>query len=109
MRTADQATQDHLTLAGVDIERDAALVAVVGPPIQRVIWVRLVLREWAMSTSGRTAGRLDFDHIGAEVTEDLAAEQPTLGGKIKNTVGTQHIAPPPEKGEREVQVFLSCL
>jgi hypothetical protein len=45
-----------------------------------------------MARGGGLAHRLGFDleHVGAEVAEDLAAEQTALGGEIEDTVGTEH-------------------
>ena len=39
---------------------------------------------------GGTAGRLDFDDVGAEVAENLAAEQAAFGGEIEHSASVEH-------------------
>src|SRR5262249_53894585 len=109
MRAAAQAAQHRLTFAGLEVEGDAALVAVVGPPVQRVIRVRLIFIEGAESAGRRTARRFELGHIRAEVGEDLSAEQPALGRKVEDTIGAKHRPPPTEKkgdeGEKRASFF----
>ncbi len=55
--------------------------------------MRFILIKWPESAGRRAAGRHDFDYIGAEVAEDLAAEQPTFGGGLKDAIRTEHGTP----------------
>jgi hypothetical protein len=94
VRARDEAPQDRLPVVGVEIQRDAPLVAVVGPPVQRAVGMRVVLIKRPEPPSRRSARWLHLDHVGTEVAQDLAAEQAALGGEVEHTVGTQHRPPP---------------
>ena len=86
----DQTAQHRLALGGVEIERDAALVAVVGPPVERALRVRPSSANGPMRRAGEPPGGSTFDHVGAEIAEDLAAQQAALVGQVEDAIGAQH-------------------
>jgi len=90
IRTLDQATQQIAAGVALEVERDRALVAIVRPPIQRAVGMRRVLVERPDTARRRAAWRLDFDHVGAQVGQHLAAQQAALGREIEHAIWTQH-------------------
>jgi hypothetical protein len=46
----------------------------------------LVVEERTEPACRCSTGRLDFDHVGAQIAEDLSAQEPALGGQIKNAI-----------------------
>ena len=87
---ARQLPQHVLPLGFTDVQGDAAFVAVVRPPVERVLRAALVLVERAEGARRRSAGRFDFDDVGSEVGQDLAAQQPAFGGQVEDAIRTQH-------------------
>ena len=90
VRARDQSLQQHAALLVTRVERDAALVPGVRPPVDRPIGVRLILEERPELSGGGSAWGLDLDHVGTEVTQDLAAQESSLRREIKDAVGAQH-------------------
>jgi hypothetical protein len=80
MRILGEAQKHLAPLAARDIERDASFVTIIRPPVERSIRIRLILEKRTELARRRSAGRLDFDHIGAEIAEDLAAQQAAFVG-----------------------------
>src|SRR5262249_3311907 len=89
---AHEVEQDRPPLVTTPVERDAALVAVVGPPVERAIRARLVGEERPESPRGRSPGRLDLNDVGSKVPEDLTAEKPALVGEIQYAVWRERVA-----------------
>jgi len=58
-----------------DIQRDAAFVTVVRPPEERMVRVRLVVVKGGELAGWGATGRFDFNHVRAEVPENLTAKQ----------------------------------
>jgi hypothetical protein len=94
MRGRNKPPKERLPVGALKIERDAALIAIIGPPIQRTVRVRLVLIKRAEVTGWRPAWRLDFNDIGTEVAKNLSTQQPTFSGDIQHSIRTQHGSPP---------------
>ena len=61
---------------GGEVEHDAALGRVVVPPPEAALGVVDVVGEGSVGAAGVTARRLDHDHVGAEVAEQLARRTP---------------------------------
>jgi hypothetical protein len=87
---AREAEQLVTVRAVVEVEHDAALAAREGPPVQRALRVLDVAGERPDATGTRAAGRLDVDHVGAEVAQDLAAEDSAVVGEVEDTARLQH-------------------
>ena len=73
----------------IQVEGDAPLVGGVGPPVQGLVRGWIVAVKRANLPGWAAAGRLDLHHIGAQVAQDLSAEQPALVGQVQHPVGTQ--------------------
>ena len=67
-----------------EVERDGALVGVEVPEAQRGLTAGVVGMEGRESTRGVAARRLDLDHVGAEVGEQLAGVVSHFGGEIEH-------------------------
>ncbi len=80
-----------------EVERNAALVAVVGPPGQAAVGVRHVLIERRATAQLSAAGWLDDHHIGAEIAKDLAADGRAEAGNLQHTQVFEHERLRPEK------------
>src|SRR5262245_19595559 len=83
-RSLRQPIKQLSAFVGFEVERDASFVAVLGPPVERAIGIRLILEERSELSRGRAAGRFDLDDVGAEVAENLAAEQTAFCRQIEN-------------------------
>src|ERR1019366_4716538 len=90
MRILSEAKKNLAALVTRDIERDAPLVTIVRPPVERPIRIRLVLEKRTNLSRRRAARRLKLDHIGAEVAEDLPAQQSALVGEIEYAIRRKH-------------------
>ena len=85
-----EAAQVRLSFWGVEVELDAAPVAGVSGPVEGLLTLGGAVEErWGLAGRG-AAGRLDQNHIGAQVGEDVAAEQPALIGEVEHAVGAKH-------------------
>src|SRR3954452_11925541 len=61
-------------VGGVEVQRDAAFRGVVVPEGQAALGVGDVVEKRPDMTAGLAPRRLDLDHIGPEIAEQLAAE-----------------------------------
>ena len=81
-----QSPQDFTAVWGLKVQGDAPFIEVGVEPEEGFLGVRDVLIEGA-GVAGRTTARgLDLDHIGTEVAQHLAAEEPHLIGDIQHSV-----------------------
>ena len=83
----DQVEQDRLAARGAQIEREAALVAVVGDEMAAI--------EAAAKIAERIAAFriLDLDHRGAEIGQQHAGERPgDHGGQFDDPYAVEHAA-----------------
>src|SRR5262249_24595821 len=71
-RAREQPSHDVLRRLSRDVERDALLAGVVPPVIEAAIGVALVVDERAAPPPRTAIRRLDLDHPGASVGEQLA-------------------------------------
>ena len=83
----DKASQLALPLGGFEVELDAAAVAGVGGPVERLLAHGSAVEEGRNAAGGGAAGRLDQDHVGAQPGEDVAAEQAALVREVEDTIG----------------------
>ena len=90
VRAAGELQQVLPPLLSCDVERDAAFVPAVGPPVKRLLRARLVASKWTETSAGVAFRRLDRNHVGSEVGQYLAAEQATFVGEIEDSVRAQH-------------------
>ena len=70
----DELPPQREAVGSVDVEGDAALARVEVRPVQRAVRVRAVARERPDAPRGRTGGRLDADHVGAGVGQQLPGD-----------------------------------
>ena len=63
-----------MAIGSAQIERDAAFGSIVIPEGQAALGVGDVVEKRPDLAAGLAAGRLDLDHIGAEIAEELPAE-----------------------------------
>jgi len=84
--------QDRPPLVTTPIEGDAALVAVVGPPVERAVRPWLVGKERPEPSRARASRRFDLNHVGSEVAKDLPAEKSPLVGEIQYSVRRERAA-----------------
>ena len=75
---------------GLQIKNDAALIGVVGEPVQPLLGVGVVVDEGRPAAGRVAAGRLDLDHIRAEVGEELAAGLSRLARQVQHAVRREH-------------------
>jgi hypothetical protein len=71
MRACRETTEQRFSLVRREIKGNTPFVAIVRPPEERTVWVRLIVKEWTDVTRGRASGRLNLNHISAEVAKDL--------------------------------------
>ena len=90
IRARDEPPQHVAVARVVEVERDAALAARVGPEGERALRARLVAIERPLAPHRAAAARLHLDHVRAEVGEDLAAQDPAIAGEIDHAVRAQH-------------------
>jgi hypothetical protein len=97
------------------VERNAALVQVERLEIQALR--RLAAPEGWEAAGRRARRRLDQDHVGAEVGQDLAAELAALVGHIEHAIGRVgadaggvrfHAADSTSRSTRTTSHVLSC-
>ncbi len=81
---ADQPAQNVRALAGLEVERDAALGEIVMPEIKTAIGMRLVVVKGSDFARRTAAGRLDLDNVGSGAGEELAAELAFLIAQFKH-------------------------
>ena len=55
-----------------------------------MVGTRIVAIEGRNAARGIAGGRLDLQHVRAQVGEDLPAQQPALVGEIEHPVRAQH-------------------
>ena len=84
-----QSLEDFSAIRGLQVQGNATLVEIGEEPEEGLLGVRDVLVEGTDVAGGVAAGALDLDHIGAEVTQDLAAHEPFLIGKVKHPVAAE--------------------
>jgi len=58
----------------LEVQDHRALVGVVVPEIERPVGAGNVVDEGADGAGGGTAGRFDFDHVGAHVGKEFSSE-----------------------------------
>src|SRR5260370_8302837 len=75
-----------------EIQRDPGLVRIVGPPVERTVGMRLVVKKWLHPAHRRSARRLDLDYVCAQIAKNLAAQKAPLGRQIQYAARTQHDA-----------------
>ena len=85
----DQAPKPLTASLGLDIDDDAAFVAAKRPPEQAVLRAGSVVDERAAATRGAAAGRLDLDHVRAEVGQRLPAPVEAALRHVDNAVGRE--------------------
>ena len=68
----DEAAEVGLPLAGGKIDHDAALGGVVVPEIEALFGVGDIVHEGFVAAGRVAFGRLELDHVGAHVGEQLA-------------------------------------
>src|SRR5579885_1229850 len=90
MRSSREPAQQLPALFDLQVERDAPFVSVVGPPVDRAIGICLIFEEGRKLARRRTTGRLHLDYIGAQVAENLAAQQASFGAEVEHSIRTQH-------------------
>jgi hypothetical protein len=84
-RCGRQEAAEEVASGGVlEVEGYAPLVGAEVEEIEALLGVNLVVVEGADGARGMAAGRLDRDHVGAEVGEQLRAVQPYLAGDIQD-------------------------
>jgi hypothetical protein len=66
----------------LDIGHDAALRRVVVPPPEASFGAGRIVDERRESALGRTTRRLDHDHVGTEVGEELARPRDVMMGEL---------------------------
>src|SRR5262245_13687674 len=62
--------------------------------MEALVHVGRVAREGPDGARAHTARRLDQNHVGAEICEDLPADERSFIGEVENAVWAQHPAPP---------------
>ena len=75
---------------GLDVECGALLVRGVELPEEAVLDAGLVAVEGADAAGWVAGGRLDLDHLCAEVGEDASAEDAPVVGEVYDAVRGEH-------------------
>ncbi|MBK7329994.1 MAG: hypothetical protein IPI85_13175 [Dehalococcoidia bacterium] len=81
-----QALEQRPPGGSLDIESDAALVGVVGRPVEALLRLGLVMVVRAETPPGIATGAFYLDDVGAHVGEDLSAQKALLIGEIEDPV-----------------------
>lgn len=79
---------------GLEVEGEAALVAVDRPPCEGLLGAGLAPSEGAFAPKRCTTGRLNNDDVGAEVAEDLAGYEGIAIAEIEDAVWGEQGEPP---------------
>ena len=80
----NETLEQVLAVGGGQIEGDASLAGVVGPPVEALLGVGIVAVERGNVARGVAFGRLDLDHVGAHVAQNLTGQLPLGVGEIEN-------------------------
>ena len=83
-RALDQPRGQRRLLVAFEVEHDAALAAVDGGVESAAVGVGLIAVERAREANRIAAGRLDADHLGAELGEQLRAVGDRTPGRDLN-------------------------
>ncbi len=89
IRRFRQPPEQRGAVGGFDIECDAAFGRVVVPERQAAVGVWNIVEKRPELAARRTAGRLDLDHVGAEIAEQFAAELTGFVRQFENTQAGQ--------------------
>ena len=89
-----QAPKNILAFRPRNIESDPPLIAVIGPPVERVFRIFLILIEGPQLAGRGASGGLDFNDISAEIGQDLAAQQAALRCQVKDSIRVEHSVTP---------------
>ena len=87
---AHEVEEARPVLGGVEVEHDALLPRLCAQKRQRALGTRVVTRERTDRPGGRSARRLDQDHLRPERSEDVGGELAAMVGQIQYPVGRQH-------------------
>ncbi len=87
-----QPPKQGTAVRGFQVQGDAALVGGIGPPVEALLRMRIVVVEGADVAGRAAAGRLDLDYVGAQVRKYLAAEQAPVIGEVQDTIGAEEQA-----------------
>ena len=69
-----QLSEQHPTVFGLQVQRDTTLGCIVVPEGQATISMWMIIEERPNGPRARTCWRLDLDHVGAQVSHQLAGE-----------------------------------
>ena len=75
---------DRAAVGFVEVGGDGFFARLVRDEVQAAIEAGLIFEEWRDAARRASAGRLDLDHFGAEVGENLAAQRALLVGEIEH-------------------------
>ena len=85
IRAFGERTQLRLPPGGREVEGDAALAAAVRGPVERAVRVALAaVLEGRHAARVAALGRLDLEHLGAEVGQDVAGDLAACGRQVQD-------------------------
>ena len=76
----------------VEVDRDAALGVVQGPPEQRPFGMRLVVVERRREARSAGVRRFELDHIGAELGEHASGQVAEFVSEVEHAEGRERSA-----------------
>ena len=74
-----------------DVEGDASLIGVEGPPVEAFLGVRSVLVEGALEPARVSARLLDLENVATEVGEGLTTKEAVLTGEVQDSERTKKV------------------
>jgi hypothetical protein len=94
VRARREAAEELAPALRCERQRDAAFARVEGEPAQAALGLGDLAEKGATTPECVTSRRLELDHVGAEVAEDLAGEETGLLAEIENADSVEHASPP---------------
>ena len=89
----DELEEEFAPARRAQVERRAAFGVVEGPPEERAFGVRFVVIEGrAPARAGGLAGRLELDHVGAQLGEHAPGQHAELVGQVEHAEGGKRSA-----------------
>src|SRR5262249_49947606 len=85
-RSRNQSIKQFSTFVAFEVESDASFIAVVCPPVNRAIGICSIFKKGRQLPSPRPARWLNLDDVRAQIAQDLATEETSLGSQIEHSV-----------------------